>query len=542
MLGMVLGDRYTIRRRIGAGGMGLVYLADQPEPPYEVVVKVLAPHWLHDEAAKGRFDREVQALATLRHANIVELFDYGRESDRAYLVMEYLRGIPLSRYLARTPQLPMKDFVPIAAQILKGTGYAHSRGIIVRDIKPANVMLCERRGRANFVKMLDFGLAKLVHDENPITQDQALGTLGYIAPESVAGATPDLRVDVYALGVLFYLMLSGRLPFDVQSGGSAALLYKTVNEPPVPLDTVLPAHSDVPDGFIELVHRCLAKSPNERPPDANAIVEQMIDVVPASLFRLPAASKTEGEPPDESATLSGFSRPVRNPVAAAVTEEHEPQTQRRSRGWMAVVAGVGAVGLAAGIVMSGQCDGEATPAPAIANNNDPAPAPEPEAAAALPAQPADEPAAAAPTEPPAGKAPSAVLGALTLRSDPAGATVTLDGEVVGATPYEGKTTLGTHAVKIEADGFFPWSSKLEVNPDGGEPLLVTLVRRGGGKRRGSGRPRNGGKPRPTEPSAAATTPEERPALMGGDKPDPSTLLPSKPKDSKSDALLRGDGN
>jgi len=288
MVGQTLGGKYAIVRLIGRGGVGLVYHARQSAPGRDVVVKVLAPHWASDSEAMARFRREAKRLSSLQHPNIVEMYDFGHEDDRAYLVMEYLAGELLSDHVARKKRLSLEEFVPIAAQILKGIGHTHSRELMVRDVKPANVMLCERKGRANFVKILDFGLAKLLRGEQAITEEHVMGTVGYLAPEAIRGEPIDLRVDVYAIGVLFYYMLAGRLPFEGQT--NAAVFYKTIHEAPRDLRDLLGQNHGLPDGLVDLVHQCLEKDRDARPADADRIVERLIDVVPASLFRLPRAT------------------------------------------------------------------------------------------------------------------------------------------------------------------------------------------------------------------------------------------------------------
>jgi len=296
LVGQILGGKYAILRLIGRGGVGLVYLARQktsrplgPQgPDRDVVVKVLGPHWSTNAEAMARFDREAKRLAGLHHPNIVEMIDFGHDDDRAYLVMEYLAGELLSDHVTRKKRLALEDFVPIAAQILKGIGHAHSRELMVRDVKPANIMLCERKGRANFVKILDFGLAKLLRGEQAITEEHVMGTVGYLAPEAIRGEPIDLRVDVYAIGVLFYYMLAGRLPFEGET--NAAVFYKTIHEAPKDLRELLGQSHGLPDGLIDLVHQCLEKDPANRPADADRIVERLIDVVPSSLFRLPRST------------------------------------------------------------------------------------------------------------------------------------------------------------------------------------------------------------------------------------------------------------
>src|SRR5690606_23068863 len=299
LIGQTLGGKYKLENLIGRGGMGHVYAATVIDAPAEadgsevrgrreVVVKMIAPPLAQQPQAMARFEREAKRLDGLRHSNIVEMYDYGREGGRAYIVMEWVDGELLSDYLARKGALSLADFVPIAAQILKGVGHAHSRDLMIRDIKPANVMLCQRKGRANFVKIIDFGLAKMLEGDEDITKQHFIGTSGYLSPEQIKGLDIDLRVDVYALGVLFYQMLSGRMPFEAEN--DTTLLYKHVHDFPTPLSEVLPEGHEVPEELVHLIHDCLEKDPNDRPRDANEIVEKLIDCVPMSMFKLPPAN------------------------------------------------------------------------------------------------------------------------------------------------------------------------------------------------------------------------------------------------------------
>ncbi|MEZ4382039.1 MAG: protein kinase [Nannocystaceae bacterium] len=292
LIGTVFAGRYKVDRRLGRGGMGLVYRATQTNANRKVVLKVLAPDWIGDPEALARFEREARGLSALQHPNIVAIHDYGSFDGRAYIVMEYVAGETLERFVKRKGQLSLADFVPVAAQVLKGLGEAHSRGIIHRDIKPANIMLCERQGRANYVKILDFGLAKLVSGSSDITKQNVLGTPTCLSPEQIKGEKLDQRVDVYAVGILFYYMLAGVVPFAADN--DASILYKHVHEKPAPLITHLSEGHQVPEGVIELIERCLEKTPAKRPRDANEVVEGLIDQVPFSMFKLPRA---EPKPP-----------------------------------------------------------------------------------------------------------------------------------------------------------------------------------------------------------------------------------------------------
>ncbi|MCA9681370.1 MAG: serine/threonine protein kinase [Myxococcales bacterium] len=296
MIGHSLGGKYTLERLIGRGGMGHVYLAHVEEggESKQVVVKMIAPPLAQQPQAMARFEREAKRLDGLRHSNVVEMYDYGRDEGRAYIVMEHVDGELLSDYMARKGRLTLAEYVPIAAQILKGVGHAHSRDLMIRDIKPANVMLCERKGRANFVKIIDFGLAKMLEGDEDITKQHFIGTSGYLSPEQIKGLDIDLRVDVYALGVLFYQMLSGRMPFEAEN--DTTLLYKHVHEFPTPLSEVLPADHEVPEELIHLIHDCLEKDPAQRPRDANEIVERIIDCVPMAMFKLPPVGQDVAPP------------------------------------------------------------------------------------------------------------------------------------------------------------------------------------------------------------------------------------------------------
>lgn len=289
LINETVGGRYRIERLIGRGGVGLVYLADDTDHPgKKVVVKMLAPHWAEDRDAVARFDREAKRMERLDHPNVVKMFGHGRHGEAAYIVMEFLDGEPLRRYLNRHKALPFDEFIPIASQVLAGVGYVHARDTMLRDIKPPNIMLCERDGKANHVKLLDFGLAKLIEEENEITKAHVIGTAGYLAPEQIKGEPTDVRVDVYALGILFFIMLVGESPIVGENDG--AILFNHVHGTPKNLRDLLPDGHGVPDSVIDLVHQCLEKEPDARPQDANEMAEILFETVHPSLFVLPDAS------------------------------------------------------------------------------------------------------------------------------------------------------------------------------------------------------------------------------------------------------------
>jgi len=295
LLNETIAGRYVIERMIGRGGVGLVYLAlDREKDNRNVVVKVLAPHWAEDADAVARFDREAERMSRLEHPNVVKMFAAGKHRGAAYIVMEFLDGEPLRQHLNRVKRLSFEAFIPIASQILAGVGYVHARDTMLRDIKPANIMLCERDGKASHVKLLDFGLAKLTQEDREITKGHVIGTAGYLSPEQIKGEAVDVRVDVYALGILFFILLTGESPIIGDNDG--AILFNHVHGTPKRLTEVLPEGHGVPDAVIELVHQCLAREPDDRPQDANEIAEILFETVHPSLFMLPTATEQTRKP------------------------------------------------------------------------------------------------------------------------------------------------------------------------------------------------------------------------------------------------------
>ncbi|QDG52013.1 PEGA domain-containing protein [Persicimonas caeni] len=280
LIGRKIADRYLVKRCIGVGGMGVVYLAEHEQLSRKVVVKTIRRSDLNDESDAKRFEREALGLSQLDHPNIVTIYDFGHEGTLSYIVMEFVDGGTLRQVMKNTGPMVLADFGLVAIQILDAVGEAHRRGLIHRDLKPSNIMLCEKQGKPNFVKVLDFGLAKLLRDGAELTQkDTVIGSVSYMAPEQILGMDVDTRADVYALGVLFYQMLSGEKPFK---GGEMGVLYQHVHSDPPHLSEVLPADHDIPKNVIDLVHVCLSKDPDDRPRNANMVQEMLRGAVDAS--------------------------------------------------------------------------------------------------------------------------------------------------------------------------------------------------------------------------------------------------------------------
>ncbi|MBW5486868.1 protein kinase domain-containing protein, partial [Streptomyces bambusae] len=263
--GTVLGDRYTLTERIGGGGMGEVWRADDSVLRRQVAVKVLLPALLDDPAFAARFRREATVLASLGHPGIVDVHDYGESpipsGERvAYIVMELIEGRPLNEVRAQDGPLPPAQALDIAGQALDALHTAHLRGVTHRDIKPSNLML----GADGRVTVTDFGIARSSAASTAITDSHAvLGTALYMAPEQAEGHGAIAASDLYSMGVVVYELLTGEPPFTGESVVEIAL--KHVREPAPELPGALP------QPVRAFVARALAKKPEERYADASVM-------------------------------------------------------------------------------------------------------------------------------------------------------------------------------------------------------------------------------------------------------------------------------
>lgn len=263
--------------------MGVAWLAYAESPAQPVVIKMMSPSLRDDRDMAARFRREARQLRGLQHPNIVRFIEFVEQSDQSFLVMEYAHGELLSHILQRHGPLPLPVFAPIAVQVLRGIAHAHEHGVVLRDVKPGNIMVCPRAPRPQIVKLLDFGLAKAVSTDSVITHhNEVLGTMGYLAPEILRGEQPDLRSDVYSLGALFYVMVTGQLPVEDFPGRRGAR-QASDSLPPV---ARLLLYSDLPREVSMLIDRCLAKDRERRPVHAGHVLQTLTRLIdPGNLQR-----------------------------------------------------------------------------------------------------------------------------------------------------------------------------------------------------------------------------------------------------------------
>ncbi|MGH7438078.1 MAG: serine/threonine-protein kinase, partial [Polyangiaceae bacterium] len=269
--GDVLGGKYTLEARLGAGGMGEVWRARHTDLGREVAIKILKAEHLSDRNLVARFLREARAANIVRHTHVVDVLDVGEDAAGVpFLVQELLEGEDLGAHLAaRGHGLPFDAATRILMPIIEAIAYAHGRGVVHRDIKPENVFLA-RSGGAVVPKLLDFGISHLAVEgaARMTATGVSLGTPAYMAPEQIKGAREvDTRSDVWALGVLMHETLSGHLPFKGDTVGE--LFVQIATEDPTPLQVAAP---HLPTAVCRIVARCLKRAPADRYQDARTLL------------------------------------------------------------------------------------------------------------------------------------------------------------------------------------------------------------------------------------------------------------------------------
>jgi serine/threonine-protein kinase len=272
-LGKLIRGRYQVHKKLGEGGMGTVYLAEQMSVGRKVALKLLQGSYATDEEFIGRFRREARLAASLSHPNIVTLYDFDQADDGSlFIAMEYLPGQKLSDVIRRDGPLEIRRASRLALQIAEGLGAAHRAGVIHRDIKPDNIMVVGQNGLEE-IKLMDFGIARL-RDGASTTQltrsGLIMGTPAYMAPEQAEGTEVSEKTDIYALGIVLYEMLSGTVPFKAST--PAAVLVKQIQEAPVPLRKL---RRDLPAALERTIMQALEKQPDRRQRNADEVADQL---------------------------------------------------------------------------------------------------------------------------------------------------------------------------------------------------------------------------------------------------------------------------
>jgi serine/threonine-protein kinase len=390
LVGAVLADRWKLIRPIGSGGMGVVYEAHHTTLGKRCAVKVLREQVSRDADVVQRFQREAQSASRIGHENIIEIIDFGiTPGGASYMVMELLEGRDLADILLQRGAMSIERAIPILLQCCRALGAAHAKGIVHRDIKPENVFLIDREEHKDFVKIVDFGIAKISDLETPGAPGRKLtktgmifGTPEYMSTEQAYGRPTDARSDIYGLGVIAYEMFTGRVPFEGET--FMAVISQHMLDPPPPMREKNPS-IQIPADLEAIIVRTMDKDPDARPQSMAELHDQLLaflgraglgHVVPERLANIsfstappPVTAKTQPMPKEKGAPVEARPTPRRSdltPGPLALDDEPErPPPVSGGAPWGAIAAvvvvvlvGVGAVGLARPDLL-GMAEGEA---------------------------------------------------------------------------------------------------------------------------------------------------------------------------------------
>lgn len=354
--GMTIAGRYELGDRLGSGGMATVYLARDLLLDRDVAIKVLDERYAQDPAFVERFRREASAAAALAHPNIVTVYDRGQVEGTYYIVMEYIAGPDLKEVIRDRAPLPPDEAADYARQILAALGAAHRRGIVHRDVKPQNVMV----GEDGRLKVTDFGIARAGAETGMTEAGSVIGTAQYLSPEQAKGDDVTPASDCYAVGIVLYEMLTGRVPFDGERPVTVAM--KQLNEPPVPPRVF---ERSIPQPIEDVVLRSLAKRPRDRFESAEAMADALRQAVAgeytgATAVIAPATEATLVQPQATEATrVAPAARRTPPPPA------DEPPVRRRWPLWLAAVLVLILAGVAAGLLLRGGGGGDTVTVPDV---------------------------------------------------------------------------------------------------------------------------------------------------------------------------------
>ncbi len=363
---------YRIEQRLGRGGMGVLYLALEPELERRVALKLIAPEAAEDEVFARRFAEESKIAASIEHPNVVPIYAAGKEAGVPFIAMRYVAGADLAKRLIREGRLEPAVAVELIAQIGSGLDAIHAVGLIHRDVKPANVLLSGGEA-AEHAYITDFGVARNVSTESGLTQTgRFVGTLDYVAPEQISGGEIDARVDVYALGCLLFKLLTGEVPFP--KDGDAARLFAHLNDPPPAPSLYVPEVSMALD---DVVIRAMSKTPDDRYPSAGDLGRAAQAALRGERTTAPERTVATGAAATRTAETISV-EPERGTAEAAESERMKPPARgRRSRGLVLAGAALAVVAIVVAIVALTGGGGDGSPSAASESKANTATSPAP---------------------------------------------------------------------------------------------------------------------------------------------------------------------
>jgi serine/threonine-protein kinase len=527
-IGQVVAQKYTLSGLLGFGGMGAVYEAIQAPMDRKVALKLIPTH---DPTAAARFEREAYTISRLTHPNTVTVFDFGQTGDgQLFLSMEYLEGRTLTELIRDEGPLPGERVVMITDQICRSLAEAHRAGIIHRDVKPDNIVLVPVDGNPDYVKVLDFGIAKAVHgeeDTNLTADGRIVGTPKYMSPEQILANPTDHRADIYSLGCIMHEMLTGQPPFEGNS--SAKLMMSHAQQPPPQFSERLAPNqlTDVVRKLEAVVRRAMAKNPDERPATTDDLRREMalVTSIPLSFTGTnPALSTPNLTPPSfdqprpapSPSPTGNTSYPFENQTGnfppqtgsfaqpggaqgMAPPPAAEPASSKTNTLLIVGVLLLMLIGGGLAFAIFGLEDKTPEPPEEVVENT-PADTKaeetkDPEVTPDTPADTPDEEPKKVDEDPDAPRV-------FKIISDPKGADVTRDGKKVGTTPMTVEVAADDDPsiYRIQLEGYEP--EAVQVDPGATRRTLVVALTKDidGGKP--SGKKRTGGKKRPPKDSGS----------------------------------------
>ncbi len=535
LIGELIDGRYKIETRLGEGGLATVYAATHQLIEKRVALKVLKPEFVADAEIVERFLREAKAASRLSHVNIISLSDFGKVPGGApFFVMELLDGRVLSDLLYEGRGLPVDEAVRIITQIGQGLATAHQHGVVHRDLKPDNIGLTRDADGIEHVKILDFGLAKITHDNRKLTRvGQVLGTPEYMSPEQASGQAVDHRSDIFALSILLYRLIVGQVPFAGET--FMEVISKVLSESPRPPRSLC----DAPELTVALeavILRGLARAPEDRFPTMDALLDALRSATeqPSEAAAVSAVDSTwmDTGPPVEEPPLLEDQATGPTEAAPLATEEvalendtvpapsRRPAEERARRRILLIALVIAVVGVGAGsllaVLLSGVSGRTSDDGAVTRPHASPQGAPGAQRPAAMGASRLRGAPAAKVVRP----RPLRTTVRLNVRSVPTGATVYVNSKPVGTTPLSRELTAGSRdgTVTIVKPGYRPQVRKIIP----GQNLAFTILLVRAGSRRTPPQPVAGTmKPRPVRPRDA---PRPRPAGALRDLKDPFAVM------------------